>query len=70
MERTGSTRYVPLLLLVAAIPCWGFAHWGLETTAGRAAFDEMAGIIPMVVGILGIVFALCAAVIGWLNQRR
>jgi hypothetical protein len=45
----------------------GFAWWGLQTTAGRHAFDEMAGIIPVVAGILG----LCLLFVGvvWIVVR-
>lgn len=38
-----------------------FGWWGLETAAGRRAFDEMAGIIPLVTGVASFVLLLVAA---------
>jgi len=37
----------------------------LKTPAGRRAFDEMAGIIPMAAGLVGAVFCVVALAI-WL----
>jgi hypothetical protein len=53
------------LLLVAGAGCFAFAYWGLKTPAGRRAFDEMAGIIPMVAGLVGAVFCVAALAL-WL----
>jgi len=61
-------RLLTALLLIASVLCVAFAYWGLKTTAGRAAFDEMAGMIPLGVGVLGIVFALGALVLWWLSR--
>jgi len=37
----------------------------LKTPAGRRAFDEMAGIIPMAAGLAGVAFCVVALAI-WL----
>ena len=46
-----------------------FGWWGVQTRAGRAAFDEMAGMIPFFAGVLGgvcvVVAAVIAAVVHW-----
>ena len=62
-------RHLPILLLTAAIACFGFSHWGLNTVSGRAAFDEMAGIIPLAATPVGVFLLLGAAVL-WLKRRR
>jgi len=61
-------RFLPPSLLVVAIACFAFAYWGLETPAGRRAYDEMAGMIPLAVGLAGAVFSV-AAVATWLWRR-
>ncbi|MEJ2173426.1 MAG: hypothetical protein P8Y76_00530 [bacterium] len=53
------------MLLVAATACFAFAYWGLETPAGRRAYDEMAGMIPLAAGLAGAVFGVAAVAI-WL----
>jgi len=62
-------RFIPTLLLVAALACLGFSYWGLNTVSGRAAFDEMAGMIPLAATPIGLLFFLFAAVL-WLRRRR
>lgn len=68
--RSRQLRYLPPLLLFTAVACTAFAYWGLKTKSGRAAFDEMAGIIPMGVGALGAILALAAVVAWWWLSRR
>jgi len=52
---------------LALVLAWGglagviFGWWGLETVAGRRAFDEMAGIIPLVTGIASFILLLISA---------
>jgi hypothetical protein len=62
-------RLLPLSLLVLAVGCVAFAYWGVSTTSGRRAFDEMAGMIPMGVGALGILLAIAAAIVWWMGRR-
>lgn len=62
-------RDFPSLLLGAALACFGFSFWGLSTVAGRAAFDEMAGMIPLAATPVGVILLLCA-VLKWLKRRR
>lgn len=47
-----------LTLLVAGACLVAFGWWGVETVAGRRRFDEMAGMIPMAAGALGVLVAL------------
>ena len=48
-----------------AVACEAFAFWGLTTAAGRHAFDEMAGMIPLAASGLGVLFGLGALVAWW-----
>jgi hypothetical protein len=52
-------------LSTLAIACEAFAYWGLETVAGRQAFDEMAGMIPFAAAVLGALFCLVSAWAWW-----
>jgi len=57
-------QLAPFLLALAAAS-FGFAYWSLATPAGRGAYDEMAGIIPMAAGFAGVL--LCGAALAiWL----
>ncbi len=59
-------RYLPLLFLIAALACFAFAYWGIETPSGRQSFDEMAGIIPMGIGLVGaVLMGAAVAIWGW-----
>lgn len=60
---------MPIFLLAIAVACEAFAYWGLNTVAGRAAFDEMAGIIPLAAAPLGLCFALAALLLWWRRRR-
>jgi len=62
-------RSVPLLLLLVGLACCAFSYWGLNTLAGRSAFDEVAGIIPLAASPIGLFLLVCAAVL-WLKRRR
>ena len=61
------------ILAAVAILLIGFGWWGVESGAGRARFDEMAGIIPFGAGIVGLGCLLLAGVlhaIAWKMRRR
>lgn len=58
-------RLVSLLFLSLAVVCGAFAYWGLHTVAGRRAFDEMAGMVPLAAGALGVLFLIVAAAAAW-----
>lgn len=58
----------PLLVALAAL-CEAFAWWGLNTVAGRAEFDEMAGMVPLAAAPLGGVLA-CGALLLWWRRRK
>ena len=48
-------RYAPHLLCVIGLLAVLFAYWGVNTVSGRRNFDEMAGMIPMAAGVLGVI---------------
>lgn len=56
------------LLALAALACEVFAYWGLNTVAGRSAFDEMAGMIPLAAAPVGLCLA-GAALLTWWRRR-
>jgi hypothetical protein len=63
-------RIAPLVFVGLALASEAFAWWGLTTTSGRRAFDEMAGMIPLAAGAIGVVFALAALVAWWRVRPR
>jgi len=64
------TWLITALLIVAALACFGFSYWGLNTVSGRASFDEMAGMIPLAATPVGLLLLLGAAVVLWLGRRK
>ena len=62
-------RTTSLLLAFLAVACAVFAVWGLGTVAGRHAFDEMAGIVPLASGAFSVLLALCALLAWWRHAR-
>ena len=57
-------------LCIAAFGCAAFSYWGLNTVAGRRAFDEMAGIIPLAAGVLSAPLLLLAVFLWWLSEKK
>jgi hypothetical protein len=62
-------RRVSACLLALAIACALFAYWGMFTSSGTHAFDEMAGMIPFFVGLTSGPLVLGAVIAGWLSRR-
>jgi len=60
---------VSLACLTIAVFLGTFCWWGLETAAGRRAFDEMAGLIPFWAGLASAAFALLALVLWGIGRR-
>lgn len=58
---------IALTLIGAA--ALAFGAWGRYSPAGRARFDEMAGIVPLVAFWLGALLLLVAAVLGALAMK-
>ena len=56
-------RMTALLIALVATACLCFSWWGLHTEAGRAQFDEMAGMIPFFAGVAGGTMYVLAIVI-------
>ncbi len=63
-------RALPAILLIIGTTCVIFSYWGLNTTAGHNAYDEMAGIIPLAAAPVGLVFIALAGGVWWLQRRR
>ena len=65
-------RIVAGFLAALGAALLAFGYWGLETVAGRQAFDEMAGMIPFgaqVLGALLFILAALIAVVHWWRGR-
>ena len=58
-------RVAQLVFIGLAMACEAFAYWGLATTSGRQTFDEMAGMIPLAAGAVGVLFAVVALGAWW-----
>ena len=63
-QKESIVRIVIILLVLMMFAC----YWGLNTTAGRSAFDEMAGMIPLAAVPLGLCFAGAALFVWWKNR--
>lgn len=63
-------RLAAFALIVAALGCAAFAWWGVQTPAGRRAFDEMDGIIPLAAVPLGILLLAAGLALLWRHRRR
>ena len=57
-----------LVLTGAALLVFGW--WGVETPAGRQRYDEMDGIIPFAVGVLGAILLAAGAVTALVAMRK
>jgi len=63
-------RGVSLLCAALALCLAGFAYWGLNTDAGRHAFDEMGGIVPLAAVPASFLLVLLAILFWSLAGRR
>ena len=52
-----------IILYIVATAALAFGYWGKSTDAGRARFDEMAGIIPYFTFYAGIALAALALIL-------
>ena len=57
------------VLLALGAGLLGFGLWGTRTAAGRRAFDEMAGMVPLAALALGAVLLLVGAALWWWRRR-
>jgi hypothetical protein len=63
-------KQLALLLAIVGAALVAFGYWGVETRAGRRMFDEMAGIIPWALGLLGwLLLAVGAGLFVWRRVR-
>lgn len=63
-------RAAVLLCLAVAAALTAFAFWGLETQAGRTAYDEMDGLYPLGAAMLAGLLTGGALVLNFLGRRR
>ena len=64
-------RILAYLLILAGIGSEAFAWWGLATPAGRRAYDEMDGIIPLTAMPAGLLLIVAGvALLWWIRQRE
>lgn len=72
LEMVLAMKGMIFILLLLGVVGISFGTWGLETVAGRAAFEEMAGMIPYfacVAGYAAIALAAFIAAIRFLGNR-
>jgi len=58
------------MLALAGALLLAFGWWGLETTAGRHRFDEMAGMVPLAAGALGALLLTAGSILGMIRAQR
>jgi len=63
-------RRTALALIGLALACAAFGYWGLGTAGGGAAFDEMDGLIPFFVAVLGALLDLAGLLLWAISARR
>ncbi len=66
---TSSMHVFAMVLALLSIGGLIFGWWGLETSSGRYHFDEMAGMIPLFVGIASTVALPVAGAIYYFASR-
>lgn len=60
-------KILAMILCIAGLVALLFGTWGRYAPAGRARFDEMAGMIPYAAFYAGIgMMVLSALIFGWL----
>ncbi len=69
-----AVRVVVIALTLAGLGAITFCYWGLETTAGRKAFDEMDGLIPFFAGVGGLgLWGLALVILAinlWIQKQK
>lgn len=63
-------KRLALFLIVCGAMGLAFAYWGLETSTGRAHFDEMDGLYPFFGGVAGAVFILAGLIMRLVARIR
>ncbi|MEO8027514.1 MAG: hypothetical protein ABI823_13625 [Bryobacteraceae bacterium] len=63
-------RRIAIGLLIAAVPLAVFWYWGVYTDEGRRQFDEMSGILPLLSGVIALLFDSAGTVLLVLSSRR
>jgi len=66
-------RVTAVLLALSGALLMAYGWWGVNTVAGRRRYDEMAGMIPFGLGVLGallLVAGVVVALIAFLEVRR
>jgi len=64
-----SWQIVGAAALASSLALGAFAYWGLYTSAGNRAYDEVDALYPAAAGALGLVLLAFALVALWLQRR-
>ena len=62
-------RITSIACFAASILLLVFGAWGIFSTSGQHAFDEMAGIVPFAAVLLSPILAIVALIAWWLPRR-
>jgi len=62
-------RMTSILCFAASTFLLVFGMWGIFSTSGQRAFDEMAGIVPFAAVLLSPILAIVALVAWWFARR-
>lgn len=63
-------REFGLVQLCLSFMLGAFACWGILTSDGRRAFDEMAGMLPYAAGLPSLIVAVTGGLCMWWSQMR
>lgn len=63
-------KWMAIALGILAVAAFAFGMWGLSTEAGREAYDEMDGMIPMASLASSAPLAIAAAVLALRSSVR
>lgn len=63
-------RAASVILLIAGTGLCSFGYWGMFTTSGRRAYDEMDGMYPFFALLAGSLMIIVALVFFLIDVRR
>jgi len=63
-------RVTAVILALSGALLVAYGWWGVNTVAGRRRYDEMAGMIPFGLGVLGVLLLAAGAVVALIAVLR
>ena len=63
-------KTISRVLLLAAIGCLVYGYWGAFTGPGNEVYDEMSGMVPFFILVIGIILFIVAVVLMIILRRR